>query len=196
MSATRPRMPARDAGRSIVHLPTLAAMTRIRIFALALLSLGFSACLDATNPDYATVEETSFDSSLGVDLSQSTATDVGVYYRDITVGTGPVITNGVENYMFYQAYLSTGVEFDSLRPPSPPVAITTGIQSLLPGFEVGLQGMKIGGRRQIIVPPFLGYGLPDRTFNNGKVFIPGNSVLVFNVDLVNPDGSPVVTPAP
>lgn len=171
-------------------------MTRIRLLALAVLSLGFTACLDATNPDYATVEETSFDSSLGVDLSQSTATDVGVYYRDITVGTGPVIAAGVENYMFYQAYLSTGVEFDSLQPPKPPIAITTGTQSLLPGFEVGLQGMRVGGRRQIIVPPFLGYGLPDRSFNNGTVFVPGNSVLVFNVDLVNPDGSPVVTPAP
>jgi len=171
-------------------------MTRFRLFALALLSLGFTACLDATNPDYATVEEASFDASLGVDLSQSTKTDVGVYYRDITVGTGPAITNGVESFMFYQAYLTTGVEFDSLQPPDPPVAVTTGTQSLLPGFEIGLQGMKVGGRRQIIIPPILGYGLPDRSFNNGTVFIPGNSVLVFNVDLVNADGSPVVTPAP
>jgi len=172
-------------------------MTRIRLFALALLSLGFTACLDATNPQYNTVENTSFDSSLGVDLNSSTATDVGVYYRDITVGTGPAVTAGVENYMYYQAYLSSGVEFDSLRPPSIPVSITTGTQSLIPGFEIGLQGMKVGGRRQIIVPPNLAYGLNDYgTDQNGNVVIPGNSVLVFNVDLVNADGSPLITPAP
>ena len=172
-------------------------MTRIRLFALALLSLGFTACLDATNPQYNTVENTSFDSSLGVNLNSSTATDVGVYYRDITVGTGPTVSPGVETYMYYQAYLSTGVEFDSLRPPKIPVPITTGTQSLIPGFEIGLQGMKVGGRRQIIVPPNLAYGLNDYgTDQNGRVVIPGNSVLVFNVDLVNADGSPLITPAP
>ena len=164
-------------------------MTRIRLLTLALLSIGFTACLDATNPQYATVENTTFDASLGVDLNNSTSTDVGVFYRDITVGTGPAVAAGQENFMFYQAYLSTGVEFDSLQPPKPPASITTGMQTLIPGFEIGLQGMKVGGRRQIIVPPNLAYGLSDLKDQNNNVIIPGNSVLVFNVDLVNADGT-------
>lgn len=164
-------------------------MTRIRLFALALMTIGFTACLDATAPHFATVEETTFDSSLGVDLANSTATDVGVYYRDITVGTGPVIVPGQNTYMFYQAYFSNGVEFDSLQPPNPPQVITPGAQppTLIPGFEIGLQGMRIGSLRQIIVPPNFAYGLSDVQI--GTVIVPGNSVLVFNVQLVNPDGT-------
>lgn len=163
-------------------------MTRIRLFALALMTIGFTACLDATAPHFATVEETTFDSSLGVDLANSTATDVGVYYRDIIVGTGPAIVAGQDTYMFYQAYFSNGFEFDSLL-TNPPQVITPGAQppTLIPGFEIGLQGMRIGGRRQIIVPPNFAYGLSDVQI--GTVIVPGNSVLVFNVQLVNPDGT-------
>jgi FKBP-type peptidyl-prolyl cis-trans isomerase len=173
-------------------------MTRIRLLGLALLAVGFTACLDATNPQYATVEGTTFDSSLGVDLSASQSTDVGVYYRDITVGTGADITPGQDTYMFYHAYLSNGFEFDSTQPPKPPAAIRTGTGTLIPGFEIGLQGMKVGGRRQILVPPALAYRLADvRDPNNrDNILIPGNSVLVFVVDLVNADGSPVVTSSP
>ena len=197
MNPSHSRGDVRVAARITSHPSTSALMTRFRILALALLSLGFTACLDATNPQYNTVENTTFDSSLGVDLANSTPTDVGVYYRDITVGTGATITPGQENFMFYQAYLSTGVEFDSLRPPKLPASITTGMGSFIPGFEIGLQGMKVGGRRQIIVPPNLAYGLGDYGRDqNGNVVVPGNSVLVFNVDLVNADGSPVVATTP
>lgn len=169
-------------------------MTRIRLLALALLSLGFTACLESTVPEYNTVANTTFDGSLGVDLAGSTSTDAGVYFRDVTVGTGPAITTGQEHYMFYQAYFSNGVEFDSLRPPDLPAVIRIGEGRLLPGFEIGLQGMKVGGVRQILVPPQLAYGLSD--YRIGNVLIPGNSVLVFNVELVNADGSTGTTTTP
>lgn len=177
-------------------------MTRIRLLALALLTVGFTACLETTAPTYATVEDTTFDPSLGVDLSASQSTEVGVYYRDIAVGTGDVIAPGQDNFMYYRAYLSTGTEIDSIVPSTPPAATTPpkafriGTSSLIPGFEIGLQGMRIGGRRQILIPPALAYGLNDLRDQNNNILIPGNSVLVFIVDLVNADGSPVVTPAP
>jgi len=171
-------------------------MTRIRLLALALLTVAATSCLDATQPSYATVEGTTFNPALGVDVANSTSTDVGVYYRDITVGTGPTIVQGQDNYMYYQAYLSTGVEFDSLQPPKPPTAIRPGTNTLIAGFEIGLQGMKIGGVRQILVPPALGYGLGDLRDQNNNVLVPGNSVLVFNVHLVNPDGTDGPTPTP
>lgn len=173
-------------------------MTRLRLLAFALLTVGFTACLDATSPQYNTVEDASFDPSLGVDLSASQSAGYGVYYRDITVGTGATIAPGQDNFMFYAAYLSNGVKVDSLQPPKQPAAfrIATNPPSLIAGFEIGLQGMKVGGRRQILVPPAMGYGLDDRLRPDNSVLIPGNSVLVFIVDLVNPDGSPVVQPAP
>ena len=169
-------------------------MTRIRLLALALLTVGFTACLDSTAPKYATVAETTFAPELGVDLASSTSTDAGVYYRDITVGTGDVVTQGTDSYFYYRAYLSNGVKFDSLQPPNPPVPFTPGNRELLPGFEIGLNGMRVGGRRQILVPPDLGYGLSDLRDSNGNVIIPGNSVLVFEVDLVNAAGGTTATP--
>ena len=165
-------------------------MIRLRFLALAaLLSLGFTACFDTTGTQYATVENTSFAPALGVDLANSTKTDVGVYFRDITVGTGAGLVAGQDAYYYYRAYLSSGVEIDSLLAPAQPAVLQPGNGSVIPGFEIGLQGMKVGGRRQIIVPPNLAYGLGDLKDPNGNVVIPGNSVLVFDVQLVNADGS-------
>ena len=189
MSVRHLRATPRTTITSFSHLPTIVFMSRLRLLALALLSIGFTACLDTTAPQYATVEGTTFNSALGVDLANSTQTDAGVYYRDITVGTGTPVTAGQEAYMYYQGYLSTGFEFDSLRPPAVPAVITTGTGTLVPGFEIGLQGMRVGGVRQIIVPPILAYGLTDLRDPDNNLLSPGNSVLVFNVQIVNPDGT-------
>jgi FKBP-type peptidyl-prolyl cis-trans isomerase len=103
--------------------------------------------------------------------------------------------------MYYHAFLSNGVQFDSVKAPSPPAVFQTGRGSLIPGFEIGLEGMRIGGRRQIIVPPNLAYGLTDVT-RNGAVIVPANSVLVFFVDLTDAAGgsgtttTTSTTPAP
>jgi FKBP-type peptidyl-prolyl cis-trans isomerase len=168
-------------------------MSRFRFLALALLTIGFSACLDSTAPQYATVENTDFAQSLGVDLSASTSTDVGVYYRDIVVGTGPEIVPLQDSYMYYSGYLSNGTQFDNVQPPDIPYAFQTGRGQFIPGFEIGLNGMRLGGRRQIIVPPAVGFGLTDVT-RGGAVIIPGNSVLVFDVTLTNSAGGTTATP--
>ena len=159
--------------------------------ALALVSLGLTACLDSTVPDYATVEGTTFASSLEVDLANSTGTPTGVYYRDLAVGTGDAIAEGQDMYMFYEAYLSNGTKVDERQPPDIPLTFTAGTAAITPGLEFGMQGMRVGGRRQVIVPPNLAYGMDDiRNNSTGEVIIPGNSVLVFVVELVNADGSP------
>jgi FKBP-type peptidyl-prolyl cis-trans isomerase FkpA len=170
-------------------------MSRFRFLALALLTIGFSACLESTAPQYATVENTEFDQSLGVDLAASTKTEVGVYYRDIVVGTGPVIAPLQDSYMYYHGYLSNGTEFDKRQPPDAPAHFVTGQGSLIPGFEIGLDGMRVGGRRQILVPPALAYGLTDVT-SNGAVVVPSNSVLVFDVTLTDAAGGNGTTTTP
>jgi len=155
-------------------------MIRLRLFALAVLSFGFTACLGSTFPDAATVEGTTFASSLGVDLANSTATPSGLYYRDLTVGTGATLAAGQLVNVYYVGYLSTGVAFDSLQAPAAPFTFTPGNREAIDGFEEGVIGMKIGGRRQLLIPPTIGYGFND--FDK----IPGNSVVVFNVEAVNP----------
>ena len=157
-----------------------SAMIRLRLFTLAALSVGLTACLNSTLPDAATVEGTTFASSLGVDLANSTQTPSGLYYRDLTVGTGATLAVGQVAKVYYVGYLSTGVAFDSLQAPAAPLTFTPGNRELIAGFEEGVIGMKIGGRRQLLIPPTIAFG-----FNDSNK-IPGNSVVVFNVEAVNP----------
>ena len=159
-----------------------------RLF-VALAPLALAACLTTTEPPaYATVEETNFAASLGVDLANSTKDPTGYYYRDIVVGTGTPVVSGQASYIFYIGNLSSGEPFDSLKAPSAPAAVTPGAyQNLL---EPGIVGMRVGGRRQIIIPPSLGYGFNTILDENQTVLIPANSVLVFTVDVVDAAGNP------
>jgi len=154
--------------------------------ALALISLVatlavLSGCLstDATGGATATVEETTFASSLGVDLTKSTRTTNGAYVRDIVVGTGALVANGQGLNVKYSGWLSDGTPFDSNESLSTTFLFHLGTHEVISGWDEGIPGMHVGGKRQIILPPSLAYGLYD----NGP--IPGNSVLVFNVTVVS-----------
>jgi len=147
---------------------------RIRPFLLALLPIAFAGCLGDTstgviNPEVP-IESTTFASSLGVNLAASTKTADGMYYRDIRVGTGKTIAAGDSLTVKYTGSFANGTVFD---------AGTYGFTipgQVIQGWNEGLLGMNVGGSRQLIIPPSLGYGQYDY---NG---IPGNSVLVFTVE--------------
>ena len=187
---TRPRLAGRPTtARRLFNL--IANPMRLSRLFVALAPLALAACLTTTEPPaYATVEETTFAPSLGVDLAHSTMDPTGYYYRDIVVGTGAPVTNGQVSYIFYVGNLSSGQPFDSLKAPSPPQAITPGANLALASFEQGIVGMRVGGRRQLIVPPFLAYGFNTILDGNQAVLIPANSVLVFTVDAVDAAGNP------
>ena len=160
-----------------------------RLF-VAIAPLALAACLSGTEPPtYATVEETTFAPALGVDLANSTRDPTGYYYRDITVGTGAPVVEGEASYIFYVGNLSSGEPFDSLKAPSPPQALTPGSNHALPSFEEGAVGMRVGGRRQIIIPPSLAYGFETIVDQDQNLLIPPNSVLVFTVDVVDASGA-------
>ena len=146
---------------------------RLRPFLLALLPLALSACLgdSSTTTDYPLVpiESTTFATSLGVNLAASTKTASGLYYRDITLGTGATIVAGTALNVKYSGALANGTVFDSGTYPF------TIPGQVIQGWNEGLLGMKIGGSRQLIIPPSLGYGA------NGSRSIPPNAVLVFTV---------------
>jgi FKBP-type peptidyl-prolyl cis-trans isomerase FkpA len=161
---------------------------RLRRLAVALvLPLAFTACLEGT--DYSTnvtpaipIEQTTFAPTLNVDLAASTKTASGLYIRDITAGTGSAATGASTVSVYYAGYLSNGQLFDSRSSPSNPLPVTLGTNSVIKGWEEGLIGMKVGGTRQLIIPPSLAYGPA------GYNAIPPNAVLVFTVQLVAVQG--------
>jgi FKBP-type peptidyl-prolyl cis-trans isomerase len=111
-------------------------------------------------------------------------TDNGLKYRDLTVGAGAQVQSVAECQdvtLRYSGRLTNGTVFSATR--SDPFTIGAG--GLIVGFEQGVVGMKVGGTRQLIIPPSLGYGSTPRTDGNGNVIIPANSTLVFDIELVS-----------
>jgi FKBP-type peptidyl-prolyl cis-trans isomerase len=150
-------------------------MNRLR-FSLASIALLFlaSGCLDSAGPGQAVpIEETTFASALGVNLAQSTKTSNGVYYRDITVGTGAAVVNGNFIDVGYTGWLSSGFQFETNV-----YSFTLGTGNAIAGWHDGIQGMRVGGVRQIIIPPHMAYGA------SGSGPIPGNAVIVFRVEIL------------
>lgn len=151
----------------------------LAVLALTALPL---ACGDddttAPTPAASVIESTTFASSLGVDLARSTQTASGLYYRDLTVGTGAVVSAGQRLFIRYTGSLANGTQFDATAPGDPPFDFVFGVGEVIAGWDQGIAGMRVGGRRQLIIPPALGYGA------GGRGPIPGNAVLVFTVEVV------------
>ena len=121
------------------------------------------------------IDTTNFAPSLNVNLAASTKTASGLYYRDITVGAGALVpvASGASVTTTYAGYLRNGTEFDSGSLP----AFTTGTGAVIDGYDEGVRGMRVGGQRQLIIPPSLGYG------SRASGSIPANSILIFVITL-------------
>ena len=99
---------------------------------------------------------------------------------DITEGDGAVATSGSTVEVHYVGVShSTGEEFDASYNRGQPLSFRLGVGQVISGWDQGVTGMKVGGRRQLVIPPHLGYG--DR--GAGGVIKPGET-LIFVVDLV------------
>jgi FKBP-type peptidyl-prolyl cis-trans isomerase len=107
-------------------------------------------------------------------------TDDGLMYWDIRVGTGAAAKEGNRVRVHYTGWLTTGKKFDSSVDRNEPFDFTIGNGEVIKGWEEGVAGMRVGGRRQLRIPPELGYGAngtPDGT-------IPPNATLIFDVQLL------------
>lgn len=156
---------------------------RVARLIAAILPLAFVACLGGSESTQPTpivpIESTTFAPSLNVNLAASTKTASGLYYRDIIVGGGATFMSGRSVGVFYAGSLASGSQFDARQAPLTPFPFTLGAGQVIRGWDEGLVGMKIGGKRQLIIPPALGYGA------TGSGPIPPNAVLVFTVDAVS-----------
>jgi len=99
---------------------------------------------------------------------------------DITEGSGPEATSGSTVSVHYVGVAhSTGEEFDASYNRGTPLDFRLGVGQVIAGWDQGVEGMKVGGRRRLVIPPHLGYG--DR--GAGGVIKPGET-LIFVVDLL------------
>lgn len=123
------------------------------------------------------IEETTFAEALMVDLAASQQLPSGMYIRDQLEGTGSVAANGNTLTMRYTGWLANGTQFDSNQGRGFQFVLGEGV--VIAGWDLGVKGMKTGGKRQLIIPPALGYGA------SGSGPIPPNAILVFDVTLVS-----------
>lgn len=107
----------------------------------------------------------------------------GLKYQDLVQGSGERIQSGQTASMHYTGYLTNGNKFDSSKDRGTPFVFKLGMGQVIEGWEKGVPGMKVGGKRRLTIPPELGYGARGA----GSV-IPPNATLIFEVDLleINP----------
>jgi FKBP-type peptidyl-prolyl cis-trans isomerase FkpA len=120
-----------------------------------------------------------FAASLGVNISAMTKTTSGVWYLDVTPGTGIKDSAKTDSITInYTGRIKTGAQFDAAT------SVTFEIGRIVVGMRDGLLGMKEGGKRKIVIPSSLGYGAQAIRDTNGAIKIPRQSTLIFDIDLI------------
>ncbi|HUU53278.1 MAG TPA: FKBP-type peptidyl-prolyl cis-trans isomerase [Armatimonadota bacterium] len=104
--------------------------------------------------------------------------DSGLEYIDAKVGEGAEAKSGQLVSVHYTGWLLNGTKFDSSVDRGQPFEFPLGAGQVIKGWDEGVAGMKVGGLRKLIIPPYLGYGSRD------KGAIPPNSTLIFEVELL------------
>lgn len=112
------------------------------------------------------------------DATPVPVTDAKVQIEDIQVGTGEEVKSGDTIVMHYRGTLEDGTQFDSSYDRGEPFVTQIGTGAVIQGWDQGVPGMKVGGKRKLTIPPELGYGSADM----GE--IPPNSTLIFEVELL------------
>jgi FKBP-type peptidyl-prolyl cis-trans isomerase FkpA len=107
-------------------------------------------------------------------------TSSGLRYTDLVVGNGVLAEDGMTVSVHYTGWLTDGTKFDSSLDRGQPFAFQLGAGQVIRGWDEGVRGMRVGGKRKLTIPPDLGYG--ER--GAGGV-IPPNATLVFEVEFVS-----------
>lgn len=111
-------------------------------------------------------------------MENEVTTPTGLKYVDLVVGTGAQPTQGKTVTVHYTGTLTDGKKFDSSKDRNQPLKFVIGVGQVIKGWDEGVMTMKVGGKRKLIIPPELGYGI------RGSGPIPPNATLLFDVELL------------
>ena len=103
----------------------------------------------------------------------------GLVYEELVVGSGAEAAAGQHVTVHYTGWLTDGTKFDSSKDRNDPFDFDLGAGHVIKGWDEGVAGMKVGGKRKLTIPPSLGYGARGA----GGV-IPPNATLIFDVELL------------
>ena len=112
--------------------------------------------------------------------AKAVTTESGLRYEDIVVGTGASPQRGHDVTVHYTGMLVDGTKFDSSLDGGRPFTFQIGVGQVIKGWDEGVMGMKVGGKRKLVIPPQLGYGA-----RGAGAVIPPNTTLVFEVELLD-----------
>ena len=161
---------------------TTRTLTRTVSFTSVAALVLVAACVDAgpdqsgLPPERRVAER--YAAALDVRLDSMARRSTGLYVQDLQVGEGMRADSGDIARVRYTGWLPSGVEFDSSR-DGEPLEVPLGYGHVIAGWDQGVVGMNVGGRRRLVIPPGLGYGA------DGPGPIPANATLVFDVELVD-----------
>ena len=150
------------------------ARRHARALAAAIVTLTALACAGGPSPATDDIPASAISPSLGVDLSEYTRTPEGLFYKDVALGDGAVADARSKVTVAYRGLIANGTQVDS----STGLTFKMGSGQVIKGWQIGLQGMRAGGARILVIPPHLGYGWKE------VGAIPPNSILLFRVQLI------------
>jgi hypothetical protein len=137
------------------------------------------------------------DFNAGAGLQVITFPD-GLKYVDLKEGTGAVAATGMNVTVQYTGWFSDGKIFDTSRQAGrSPFTVQIGFAQVIAGWDEGIPGMKVGGKRKLIIPAPLAYGATGQTDQTtGTVIIPPNATLIFQIELLSVAPGPSPSPSP
>jgi uncharacterized damage-inducible protein DinB len=123
------------------------------------------------------------------EVTGSVVENVTMHYIEVVVGTGTPAAPGKQYTVHYTGWLRNGTKFDSSVDRNEPLKFVQGRRLVISGWEVGFEGMKVGGKRRLFIPYQLAYG------ETGQGSIPPKSELIFDVELLAVADVPPAAPA-
>lgn len=155
------------------HSTEVEVSKRSILFVLVTLSVICVAALSGCGCAESTTTESSVSAG---------ATEVTLLVEDLVVGEGEAAASGDTVTVEYTGWLEDGTKFDSSLDRGTPFVFTLGANEVIPGWDLGVEGMQVGGKRKLTIPPELGYGA-----SGAGELVPPNATLVFEVELLSID---------